>query len=81
MTHPDDGSDDDPQPDADRDPDDLRHGRGVTRSWGPTSLVVVSGLASSTLLTLVLAPTLYSLLDDLAQWQKQVLRATHLHRA
>ena len=47
---------------------------GFARRWGPTSLVVVSGLATSTLLTLVLAPTLYCLLDDVAVWLRQVLR-------
>ncbi len=47
---------------------------GFARSWGPTSLVVVSGLATSTVLTLVLAPTLYSLLDDLALRLNRVVR-------
>ena len=41
----------------------------------PIGLIVVSGLLSSTVLTLVLAPTLYSLLDDLALWCKRVVRA------
>ncbi|MFC1526516.1 efflux RND transporter permease subunit, partial [Candidatus Latescibacterota bacterium] len=50
---------------------------GFSRSWGPIGLVVVSGLASSTLLTLVLAPTLYSLLDDVAEWAKEVLGASY----
>ena len=47
---------------------------GFARRWGPTSLVVVSGLATSTLLSLVLAPMLYSLLDDLVLWLKQRVR-------
>ena len=50
---------------------------GFAKRWGPIGLVVVSGLATSTLLTLVLAPTLYSLLDDLGLWTKQVLRASY----
>ena len=50
---------------------------GFARSWGPIGLVVVSGLASSTVLTLILAPTLYSLLDDLAEWAKAVLGASY----
>ncbi len=47
---------------------------GFARRWGPVGLVVVCGLASSTILTLVLAPTLYSLLDDLALWLRRVVR-------
>ena len=47
---------------------------GFARRWGPVGLVVVCGLASSTVLTLVLAPTLYSLLDDLALWMRRVVR-------
>ncbi len=48
---------------------------GFSRRWGPVGLVVVSGLMTSTILTLVLAPTLYSLLDDLALWMRRVARA------
>jgi len=47
---------------------------GFARRWGPVGLVVASGLATSTVLTLMLAPTLYSLLDDLALWCKRVMR-------
>ncbi len=47
---------------------------GFSQRWGPIGLVVVSGLTSSTLLTLILAPTLYSLLDDVAIWCKRVVR-------
>ena len=50
---------------------------GFAKRWGPTGLVVVSGLATSTLLTLVLAPTLYCLLDDLALWLRQVMRVSY----
>lgn len=50
---------------------------GFARRWGPVGLVVVSGLATSTILTLMLAPTLYSLLDDLSLWCKRVLRESH----
>jgi HAE1 family hydrophobic/amphiphilic exporter-1 len=50
---------------------------GFAKRWGPTGLVVVSGLATSTLLTLVLAPTLYCLMDDLALWLRGVLRASY----
>lgn len=48
---------------------------GFARRWGPVGLVVVSGLATSTILTLLLAPTLYSLLDDLSLWARRVVRA------
>lgn len=47
---------------------------GFARRWGPVGLVVASGLATSTVLTLMLAPTLYSLLDDLVLWCKRVMR-------
>ena len=47
---------------------------GFARRWGPVGLVVVCGLASSTVLTLVFAPTLYSLTDDLALWLRRVIR-------
>jgi len=48
---------------------------GFAKRWGPVGLVVVCGLASSTVLTLLLAPTLYSLLDDLGLWLRRVARA------
>ncbi len=50
---------------------------GFARRWGPIGLVVVSGLATSTLLTLLLAPTLYSLLDDFSLWARRVMRASN----
>jgi HAE1 family hydrophobic/amphiphilic exporter-1 len=53
---------------------------GFAKRWGPIGLVVVSGLATSTLLTLLLAPTLYSLLDDLGLWAKQVLKMSYAKR-
>ena len=49
---------------------------GFARRWGPVGLVVVSGLTCSTILTLVLAPTLYSLLDDLGLWIRRVISAS-----
>ena len=48
---------------------------GFARRWGPVGLVVVCGLASSTVLTLVFAPTLYSITDDFALWLRRVVRA------
>ena len=47
---------------------------GFARRWGPVGLVVVSGLACSTVLTLILAPTLYCLLDDVSLWMRRVIR-------
>jgi len=41
---------------------------GFSKRWGPIGLVIISGLMSSTVLTLILAPTLYSLLDDVGIW-------------
>ena len=49
---------------------------GFAKRWGPVGLVGVSGLATSTVLTLMLAPTLNSLLDDLALWCKRVVHAS-----
>jgi HAE1 family hydrophobic/amphiphilic exporter-1 len=48
---------------------------GFAKRWGPVGLVVVCGLATSTILTLLLAPTLYCLLDDLSVWARRVVRA------
>jgi HAE1 family hydrophobic/amphiphilic exporter-1 len=45
---------------------------GYARRWGPIGLVVVSGLTVSTFLTLVLLPTIYSLMDDLANYTKRL---------
>jgi len=45
---------------------------GNARRWGPIGLVVISGLSFSTILTLVLLPTVYSLMDDLGRFMKRV---------
>ena len=50
---------------------------GFAKRWGPVGLVVVCGLGSSTMLTLLFAPVLYSLLDDASQWMRGVVRATY----
>ena len=49
------------------------HVEGTARRWGPIGLVVVSGLSISTILTLVLLPTMYSLMDDLSQFARRVV--------
>ncbi len=36
--------------------------------WGPMAIVVISGLTFATVLTLVLVPVMYSLVDDIEQW-------------
>jgi multidrug efflux pump subunit AcrB len=38
-------------------------------------LVIVGGLTASTCLTLIIIPTIYSLLDDMAGFFRRVLRA------
>ena len=43
--------------------------------WGPIGLAVVGGLTTSTFMTLVVMPTIYALLDDLAEFLKRVARA------
>ena len=46
---------------------------GTARRWGPIGLVVISGLTASTVLTLVILPTIYSLIDDLANRSRRVI--------
>ena len=45
-------------------------GRGSI--WAPVGLVVISGLITSTILTLIIMPTIYSLIDDFGMWIKKV---------
>ena len=45
---------------------------GRERIWAPVGLVVISGLITSTILTLVIMPTIYSLIDDVGSWMKKV---------
>jgi len=45
---------------------------GRERTWAPMSLAVVAGLTTSTFLTLVILPTIYSLVDDFSSWLKRV---------
>ena len=49
---------------------------GTARRWGPIGLVVISGLSVSTIMTLVLLPTVYSLMDDLSHYAKRVVAAS-----
>ena len=43
--------------------------------WGPIALAVVGGLTTSTFMTLVVMPTIYALMDDLAGYLRRVTRA------
>ena len=45
---------------------------GYARMWGPIGLVLICGLSVSTVLTLVLLPTVYALMDDLATYGRRV---------
>ncbi len=44
---------------------------GRERVWAPVGLIVVSGMITSTVLTLVIMPTIYSLIDDSGNWVKK----------
>lgn len=46
---------------------------GRDKIWAPVGLVVVSGLISATFLTLVIMPTIYSLIDDAGMWIKKLI--------
>ena len=46
---------------------------GNARRWGPIGLVIISGLSISTILTLVILPTIYSLMDDMSGYAKRVV--------
>ena len=45
---------------------------GYARRWGPIGLVVISGLMVSTVLTLIILPTVYSLMDEMGAYAKRV---------
>jgi HAE1 family hydrophobic/amphiphilic exporter-1 len=46
---------------------------GYARMWGPIGLVIISGLLVSALLTLVILPTIYSLMDDFTHYGKRIV--------
>jgi HAE1 family hydrophobic/amphiphilic exporter-1 len=48
---------------------------GRAGSWAPIGLVIMGGLTTSTFLTLIIIPTLYSLIDDLTQFTRRIARA------
>ncbi len=45
---------------------------GRAASWAPIGLVIMGGLTTSTFLTLMIIPTLYSLLDDMTSFFRRV---------
>ncbi|MBN2289971.1 MAG: efflux RND transporter permease subunit [Candidatus Glassbacteria bacterium] len=47
---------------------------GRAAMWGPVGLAILGGMTTSTFLTLVVTPTLYSLFDDLALGAKHTAR-------
>jgi len=48
---------------------------GRAANWAPIGLVIVGGLTTSTFLTLMILPTVYSLIDDFSGWLRRVARA------
>ncbi|MFQ5525126.1 MAG: efflux RND transporter permease subunit [Thermoanaerobaculia bacterium] len=48
---------------------------GRAASWAPIGLVIIGGLTTSTFLTLLILPTVYSLLDDATIFSRRVVRA------
>jgi len=48
---------------------------GRAGSWAPIGLVIMGGLTTSTFLTLIIIPTLYSLIDDLTLFARRIARA------
>ena len=47
---------------------------GRAATWAPVGLVILGGLTTSTFLTLLVLPTLYSLIDDTTRFFKKVAR-------
>ena len=48
---------------------------GRAGTWAPVALVILGGLTTSTFLTLMIVPTIYSMVDDVGQFMKRVARA------
>jgi len=47
---------------------------GRAAMWAPIGLVIIGGLTTSTFLTLIIIPTIYSLVDDFTRYIKRVAR-------
>ena len=48
---------------------------GRAAMWSPIGLVILGGLTTSTFLTLMIIPTIYSLVDDVGRFARRVVRA------
>ena len=48
---------------------------GQAANWAPTCLVILGGLTTSTFLTLLIIPTVYTLVDDMAGFSRRVVYA------
>jgi HAE1 family hydrophobic/amphiphilic exporter-1 len=48
---------------------------GRAGNWAPVGLVILAGLTTSTFLTLVIIPTIYSLVDDSTRFFGKIVRA------
>ncbi len=48
---------------------------GRAGTWAPVGLVILGGLTTSTFLTLMVVPTVYSVIDDVTQFVRRVVRA------
>ncbi len=53
----------------------LGNPEGRAANWAPVGLIIMAGLAASTCLTLIVIPTIYSLLDDATVFLRRVVRA------
>ena len=47
---------------------------GRAATWAPIGLVIIGGLTTSTFLTLMIIPTVYSLVDDISLFLRNVAR-------
>jgi HAE1 family hydrophobic/amphiphilic exporter-1 len=54
---------------------------GRAANWAPIGLVIIGGLTTSTFLTLIILPTFYSLIDDLARFGSRVAAAARPARS
>jgi ABC-type phosphate transport system permease subunit len=48
---------------------------GRAAFWAPVGLVILGGLTTSTFLTVMVIPTVYSLIDDLANFVRRIASA------
>ncbi|MCP3964322.1 MAG: efflux RND transporter permease subunit [bacterium] len=48
---------------------------GRAGTWAPVALVILGGLTTSTFLTLMIVPTIYTLIDDVGRFATRVARA------